>query len=138
LPLRIGIAPMAARNVVVLPAPLAPTMVVSCPRRATSETPHSTCTSLYPASTDLSSSSAVMSQRSSKLRRQFGVAEVRLNDGRIVGDQDRRSLRELLPRIKHHDAIGQAHNCLHQVLDHEDGDAAFADATDNVDHPLHF
>ena len=40
-----GCVPATARSVVVLPAPLAPTIVVSWPRRAFSEMPHSTCTS---------------------------------------------------------------------------------------------
>ena len=37
--------PAIARNVVVLPAPLAPTIEVNWPRLALSDTPHSTWTS---------------------------------------------------------------------------------------------
>ena len=51
-------------------------------------------------------------------------------------DFGRQALGELLAEIEHDDAVRQAHDRLHQVLDHQDGHAALADAADDADHVL--
>ena len=55
---------------------------------------------------------------------------------RIVGDLLRRAFRQLAAEIEDDDAVRQAHDRAHDVLDHQDGDAAVADAAHRVDHVL--
>ncbi len=52
---------------------------------------------------------------------------------RIARDLGRQPFGEFLAVIEHHDAIGQAHDRLHQMLDDQDGYAAIANAADHGD-----
>ena len=51
------------------------------------------------------------------------LAEVRLDDPLVVLDLLRRALRDLLAVVEHRDAVGDAHDDLHVVLDEEHGQA---------------
>src|SRR6185312_984982 len=131
------IVPAMARNIVVLPAPLAPTMAVSSPRPALSDTPHNTCTSPYPVSS-ASTERSVSGMAGAPLQfgGELGVAQIGFDDLRVLRDFGRHTLGQLLAEIEHDDAVRQAHDGLHQVLDDQDGDAAGADLADDADHVL--
>src|SRR5437764_14789609 len=97
--------PEMARSVVVLPAPLAPSMVTMVPSSTTSERPWSARTEPYAACRSVSSSSAIG----------FG-SQVGLDDGGVLAHLAGRSLRDLPAEVQDDDAVRDAHDQVHVVL----------------------
>ena len=65
-------------------------------------------------------------------------AEIDLDDARIAGNRARQAFRDLLAVIEHHDAVDDAHQHAHDVLDPDDGDAEFvADVAQHVGRLVH-
>src|SRR5262249_20799231 len=67
---------------------------------------------------------------------ELGIAEIGFDHLRIPRHLGRRAFGELLAVIEHDDAIGQAHDRLHQMLDDQNGDAAIANAAYYCNHVL--
>src|SRR5664279_1329461 len=132
-----GTLPMMVRRVVVLPAPFAPMTVVILPACTSSDMPHSTCTSPYP-----DSSFRPARRRPSVVLLEFfcdvGVAQISFNHLGIARDILGMSFGELLAEAQHHQAVRKAHDGLHDMFDHEHGDAAVADVSHNSDHVRDF
>src|SRR5689334_10544119 len=129
--------PVIARRLVVLPAPLAPSNVVMEPRSIFSEMPHNICTSLYPASR-ASTLSSVSGTQDLRLKHSLRIAKIGGDDFRVVGNLLRCTFGQLAADIEHNDAVRQAHDGAHDVLDHQDGDPAFSDTAQRMDHAFAF
>src|SRR5262245_11603191 len=108
VPARGGTMPNTVRRSVDLPAPLAPMMHTISPARTASETPRSTSTSSYPATTSDSTSSTP------------SAAKVRFDHARVTTDRRRRALGDLLAVVEDDDALGDVHHHVHVVLDEQD------------------
>src|SRR5438105_910717 len=54
----------------------------------------------------------------------------------ILHDRGGRALADDAPRVEAHDALREAHHRLHDVLDHDDGDAALVQRKKNLQHLL--
>src|SRR5215510_11512252 len=93
--------PMMHLMSVLLPLPLVPRRATVSPSRTSIETPWSTRTAPYPAST---------------FRTTILLAKVGLLDRRVVYDLLGRALGDPLARVEHHDALAEAHHCPHDVL----------------------
>ncbi len=74
--------------------------------------------------------------RASRRRHPGGcaLAEIGLDDAGIAGNRLRRAFGDDAALRQHEDMPGQAHHRLHDVLDHDDGDAAIADGEDHRHH----
>ena len=59
------------------------------------------------------------------------MAEIGLDDGGVGRNLRRRAVGDDAAFRQHEDVLGQAHHRLHHVLDHHDGDAAVAQASDH-------
>src|SRR5215471_12774042 len=112
LPPVLRTVPEMARRVVVLPAPLAPSRATIVPSSTFSDTPCSALTEPYDAWTSVSSSSAI------------GLSpQVRVDDRLVLAHLARGALGDLLAEVQHHHPVGDAHDQVHVVLDHEQGEA---------------
>src|SRR5215470_12268991 len=92
-----------------LPLPLVPRSTAVSPSLTSMETPWSTRTAPYPASTS----------RTTNL-----FTEVCPFDAGVGEDVVGAALGDLLPGVQHRDALGEPHHRPHDVLDHDDGDPA--------------
>src|SRR5262245_32783206 len=110
VPARAATMPNTVRSSVDLPAPFAPMMHAISPVPTANDTPRSTSSSSYPATTPRSSSSGPRS-----------AAKVGLDDTRVAANRVRRSLGDLLPVVEHDDALGDIHHDVHVVLDQQHG-----------------
>src|SRR5262245_29141202 len=117
-PERTGTSPMIALSVVVLPAPLRPSMQSTSPAATDSERSRSTCTSPYHASMALT-----WSIRSGP---QIGALH-----GRIGADLGGRALGQDGAVAQHGDASCELHHHVHIVLDQQHGGLA-GDRPDQV------
>src|SRR5690349_24084163 len=109
-PARAGTMPNTVRSRVDLPAPFAPMMQTISPSPTVNDTPRSTSTSSYPATTPRSSRSAPSLP-----------AKVGLDDAGVPPDRRRRPLGDLLTVIEHDDALRDVHHHVHVVLDEQHG-----------------
>src|SRR5437899_2699623 len=100
--------PMMHLMSVLLPLPLVPSRATVSPSRTSIETPCSTRTAPYPASTPSTTSL---------------LAKVGLLHGRVADDLVGRALGDPLAGIEDDDALREAHHRPHDVLDHDDRDA---------------
>src|SRR5919201_10993 len=114
-------SPMMQRSVVVLPAPLRPTSVISSPSRTSRLTSRSACACPYQALRCLTSS--------------IGLSEVRADDPRIPAYLVVRAVGDHPTLLHHDDSIGELGDNAHVVLD-EKHRAAGADVTDQRDGAL--
>src|SRR5690242_16501734 len=105
--------PMRHLISVLLPFPLVPSSATVSPSRTSIDTPCSTRTAPYPASTS---------------RTTILLAKVGLLHGGVADDLVRRALCDALARVQHDDALGAAHHGAHDVLDHDDRDALGVEA----------
>src|SRR4051812_31494314 len=112
-PRRRGIRPMIAFIVVDLPAPLRPTRATHSPAPTPSETPYSTCAWPYQASSDCTSSIALLRHRGRRERR--AAAEVHLPNTRVVAHGRRRPFGDQLPARQHDDPVGVREHDVHAV-----------------------
>src|SRR3954471_4034248 len=119
-PRRRGIRPMIAFIVVDLPAPLRPTRATHSPAATASETPYSTWAWPYQASSDCTSSIALLRHRGRRERR--SSAEVDLAHACVVAHRRRRAFGDQLAARQHDDAIGVREDDVHAVLGEEDAD----------------
>src|SRR5438477_3790469 len=90
-----------------LPLPLVPRSTAVSPSFTSIDTPWSTRTAPYPAST----------LRTTNLFTEVGLLDALVGED-LVGD----ALGDLLAGVEHGDALGEAHHRAHDVLDHDDGD----------------
>src|SRR5690554_481468 len=105
LPAVVSIKPDTVRRVVVLPAPLPPTMVTTSPSLTSSETSCRIVVAPYPAVTLFSRSIGRL------------LAEIGFNDSFVLHYFLRLSLRENLARTDHDNSVRELHDSLHHVLD---------------------
>src|SRR5215211_5224751 len=119
-----GRRPEMARMVVVLPAPLAPMSATT--------SPSSTCR-VMPCRAWMRPYASVMLSSSSSIGRHSQVGGDHL---RVVTHFGGRTLGDLLSELQHHDAVGNAHDQPHVVLDEQDGDAPVAYRPDELEHRL--
>src|ERR1700722_7661612 len=105
--------PQIARNVVVLPAPLAPSSAVTPPSSTMKSMPCSTRVSPYAACRPLASSSAGM--RVFLLR----VTEIGADHFRLGAYFIRRAVGDLDAEFQGHDLVGHAHHQVHVMLDQQ-------------------
>src|SRR5205814_4517648 len=103
------------RSVVDLPLPLAPSSVTISPSRTLSDTPSSARRCPYETLSPSISSIATLAGTSRILR----AAEVRLDHRRVGGDLARLALGDLAPVVQDDHAVGDAHDQVHVVLDHD-------------------
>src|SRR5205814_5777274 len=115
--------PMMHLMSVLLPLPLVPSSATVSPSRTSRDTPCSTRTAPYPASTS----------RTTSL-----LAKVGLLHGRVPHDLLRRAFGDAFARVEHHDALGEAHHGPHDVLDHDDRDALRAQSEEDGEDVVHF
>src|SRR5437868_13182520 len=101
--------PNTVRSSVDLPAPFAPMIDTTSAGCTATETPRSTSTSSYPATTP------------SRARSARSPSKVRLDDARIAANRVLRPFRDLLTVIEHDHALGDVHHHVHVVLDEEHG-----------------
>src|SRR5512132_174761 len=98
-----------ARSVVVLPAPFAPRSATTSPSSTRSETPWSARMGPYRAWTSFSSSSGIL------------ASEIGLDHVGVLLHLARRSLRDLPPEVQDVNALADAHDERHVMLDDQDG-----------------
>jgi hypothetical protein len=115
---RVFTMPHTARSVVVLPAPLAPRIVVMPPSSTSKLMPCSTFVQPYWASRSFTSSSAISGHRGAGL---VG-AQIGADDVGVALHLGRRALGDLAAEVEHHDLVGDLHHQSHVVLDEQDGD----------------
>src|SRR5262245_32481905 len=101
--------PQTARRVVVLPAPLAPRMVVMPPASTANARPCSTVVHPYWAWRSAASSRGGIRS----------LAQIRLDHFGVPLDLAGRTFRDLPAEIEDHDAVGDLHHQIHVVLDEE-------------------
>src|SRR5205823_10733354 len=118
--------PMIDFSVVVLPAPLRPTSVISSPLRTSRSTPWSTCDSPYQASSPATLSSG------SGIRR----PQVRGLDGGILRDALVVAFRQHFAAGEHGDPLREAGDHAEVVLDHQHG-AVLRHPLDQLRDPVH-
>src|SRR2546429_4409980 len=119
-----------ARSAVDLPLPLAPSSVTISPSRTRSDTPSSARRCPYETLSPSISSIAILAGTSRILR----AAEVRLDDLRIGGDLARLALGDLAPVVQDDHAVGDAHDQVHVVLDHDQRQPQLAAQVDDEVH----
>src|SRR4029077_12662480 len=117
------------------PAPLAPSTATMSPCGTLRPTPRRFSVVRYPACRPLT---ARMVSGIGGSRRQHSagraVAEIGLHDARIARDRLRRALRNDASFGQDEHMFGKAHDGLHDMLDHDDGDAAAANGPDDRHH----
>src|SRR5262249_10324688 len=99
-----------------LPLPLVPSKTAVSPSLTSIDTPWSTRTAPYPASTF----------RTTSLFTEVGSFDALVGED-LVGD----ALGDLLADVEDGDALGEAHHRPHDVLDHDDGDPALVELEEN-------
>src|SRR3954466_5125504 len=114
LPFLESIDPATPRRVVLLPAPLAPIRLTISPSATSKDRSRTAGTSPY-------ASSRFFTSRSKR------PPEVGLDHARVRLHFSRRAFEEPHAVIHDQDTLGDVHNEVHVVLDHDDGRAAFAD-----------
>src|SRR5258708_31894455 len=119
-----------ARSVVDLPLPLAPSSVTISPSRTLSDTPSSARRCPYATLSSSISSNATPAGTSRLLR----AAEERLDHRRGGGDLVRLALGDLAPVVQDDHAIGDAHDQVHVVLDHDQRQPQLAAQPDDEAH----
>src|ERR1700693_5232532 len=123
-------SPMIVRNVVVLPAPLRPSSMVSPPRGTASSTPCKMCYGPIWVSMPSSSNSGATSGIGDT---EIGFLHQRRGDhagGLAVGHQ--------LAVVQHDDAVGERAHHVHLVLDQQNGPvAARLDLVDEIEDHRH-
>src|SRR5262245_41418270 len=115
------IIPHTARSVVVLPAPLAPRIVVIPPASTAKSMPCRTFVQRYCASTRRTSSRAGIRSTPSRSRL---APEIGADDVGVALDLGRAALGDLPPEVEHDHAIGHLHDQAHVVLDQQHRGAA--------------
>src|SRR2546421_8842102 len=98
---------MMVRSVVVLPAPLLPIKVTTSPRSTLKEMPRKARMLPYALCTVCRASKVECSP----------CAQIGFDHLWITLDVTLRTLRQLSPIVEHGDAVGDAHDHLHMVLD---------------------
>src|SRR5439155_18600734 len=104
-----------ARSAVDLPLPLAPSSVTISPSRTRSDTPSRARRCPYQTLSPSISSIATSACTSRILR----AAEIRVDHRRVDGDLTRLAFGDLAPVVQDDDAVGDAHDQVHVVLDHD-------------------
>src|SRR5262249_7014150 len=114
--------PQIARNVVVLPAPLAPSNAVTPPCSTAKSIPCSTRVSPYPACSERASSNAGMQLL-------LRLAEIGADHLRFAADLVGRTVGDLQSKLQRHHLVGHAHHKVHVMLHQQDAEIeASADA----------
>src|SRR5512138_366418 len=108
--------------VVLLPAALAPTRATISPSSTATDIPWSTRTSPYATSMPLTSSKEVL------------LSQVGVHHPLVRRHLFRAALGDLLAVVEHEDPLGDGHDGRHDVLDHQEGDAAASDALERFEH----
>src|SRR5262245_22681949 len=140
-PARAATRPEITRISVVLPAPLGPTTATASPAATRRSTSQSAVNWPYPAVMPASSSigsaaaggvaltpargGATVRPLPGGSREHDLLAEVGLDDPRVLGHLARRPLGDLLAVVEHHHAVDHAHERGHDVLDPHDRNAEF-------------
>src|SRR6185437_15203831 len=104
--------PQIALSVVVLPAPLAPSRVVTSPSSTTKLMPCRTFVCPYAALRSTTSSSAGI----------FGLPEIGADHLRLVAHLLRRAVGDLLAELQRHHLVRYAHHQAHVMLDQQDAE----------------
>src|SRR5262245_36509123 len=117
--------PATPRRIVLLPAPLAPIRVTISPSATSKEMSRTAGTSPY--------ASARLSTLSSKL-----ASEVRLDHARVRLHFARRAFEERQAMVHDKHALGDVHDEVHVVLDHQDCDVSFSDVLESFQQKVHF
>src|SRR5438874_2585433 len=116
-------SPLIVRSSVVLPAPFAPSTAVIVPGRACMETPSRARTAPYVVTTSsIASPSAIDTAHLARVRVDV-LAEVGLEDLRVVAYLCRRPGRDDAAEVEDDDAVAHLHDEVHVVLDEQDGHA---------------
>src|ERR1700730_13260034 len=118
--------PEIALNSVVLPAPLGPTMDTNWPPRTLSEISQSAVRPPY---------ATVRDSTVSTDRRPF-LAEVGLDDARVVDDLAPLADRQYPTVVEHDEALGEPHHGAHRMLDNHDSDAPGGERADHREQVL--
>src|SRR6202140_782144 len=122
-----GTTPEIARNSVVLPAPLGPTIATNCPSPTSRVT---SCSARRPPyDTETFSSRSIGSP---------ALAEIRLDDDRQIDDLLRFATRQNFAVVEGERGVGEAHHRMHGVLDDDEGHAFAANRFDRPQHMLDF
>src|SRR6185437_4550668 len=111
---------------VLLPLPLVPSSTTVSPPAIRIETSSSTRTAPYEASIP-----------STMMLLALG-AKVRSHHARVLQHLLRQSVSNLLAGNEHDQALRKGHHRPHDVLDHDDGDAALVEPDQQLDDVLHF
>src|ERR1700716_1968829 len=102
-------SPLTARSRVVLPAPFAPSTAVMLPSSARNETPFNARTASY---------RTARSRTSSTVRLLLdGLAEIGLDDRRVIANPRRLTAGDDLAEVEDDDLVGHPHDKVHVVLD---------------------
>src|SRR6202165_2324754 len=119
-----GTTPEIARNSVVLPAPLGPTIATNCPSPTSRLTPCSACNPPY--ETETFSSRSICP----------ALSQISLDHRRQIDDLLRLAARQHFAVIEHQQAVGQANHRMHRMLDDDDRDALPPNRLDRTQHVL--
>src|SRR6185295_4829454 len=122
--------PEIVRLSVDLPTPFDPSTATISPALTIRSTPCRTSVSPYPACKSPTASSGLASMLRSQLCCRTS-AEVGLNDERIRDNFCRRAFGDDAAFGQHKHVFGKTHHCLHDVFDHQNGDATTAKIADD-------
>src|SRR5207237_584381 len=120
-----GTTPEIARNSVVLPAPLGPTIATNWPSATSMLTSCNACRPPYDTETPSSRSTG----------RPF-LAEIRLDHRRQIDHRRRLAGRKHFAVIQNHQPVGEPHHRVHGVLDDGDRNTFKANGGDRAQHML--
>src|SRR4029078_9092086 len=124
-----------ARLSVDLPTPFEPSTATISPGSTFRSTPRSTSVSQSRAHKPRMSSSGAIGIVSGDMRAPHSgggtVTQIGLDDDRIGDDLGRAALRDDAALGQHEDMLGEAHHRLHDMLDHQHGDAAGRERADH-------
>src|SRR5437016_2881876 len=120
LPARAFSRPDTTESSVDLPAPLEPMSATISPSRMSRLTSQRTCTAPYAAERFSTRSIRPLWRHSSAGALCVLLAEVRFDHFAVAHDLLRRAFGNLLTVVQDDDALAQAHDGFHHVLDHED------------------
>src|SRR5262249_10969809 len=127
-PPKVGMSPDTTRISVVLPAPLGPITPTVSPAATSSDTPNNVRKEPYPAEISTSDSMIGLSP----------LAEINFRHARIARGLAGQPVENLLAVVEHDDALDDAHQHAHDVLDPHDCDPhATADAREQVGGAFH-
>src|SRR5215470_3281539 len=124
--------PEIVRLSVDLPAPLEPSTATISLASTARFTPRSTSVSPYLVCRSLMASNGLMSMRCSQFCRR-ATAEIGLDYNGVRNDLRRRALGDDTAFGEDEHMFGEAHHRLHDMLDHQNRDAASAQTADNRD-----